>query len=371
MTIWRKIRNGLLIAAVLTGLTAQTVMADDTAANASEYTYTVTLSGGNQGAFNGTTGMSTTSSSAKIAGTGEKIIITGLKLGDHVTLDAAQTGAVTLTNAKYYVRGVRESGRDNSTVSWTDFTVTGDADYVVAYGMKGTTVSYTVNYQDTSGTALAPSRTYYGNVGDRPVVAYLYIDGYQPNAYNITATLKDNAASNVFNFVYSPVPVGQTITVTNTTTSTVTTETTVTNTTTAGTAGTTGGTTGGTTNGTANGTTNGTANGTTNNGTINNGTTNNGTTNNGTTNNGTANNGTTNNGTAGTQSTTTISNEQVPQGIISVPDDSVPLAGGDTNSNGSGSNIIPIVMGVGVSVASAILLLSILLFYLKKKRQKH
>ena len=38
--------------------------------------------------------------------------------------------------------------------------------------------SYTVNYVDENGNELAPSRTYYGNVGDRPVVAYLYMDGY-------------------------------------------------------------------------------------------------------------------------------------------------------------------------------------------------
>lgn len=62
---------------------------------------------------------------------------------------------------------------------------------------------YTVNYVDTDGNKLAESRTYYGNVGDEPVIAYLYIDGYIPDSYNQTGKLSSNASENVFNFVYS------------------------------------------------------------------------------------------------------------------------------------------------------------------------
>ena len=43
---------------------------------------------------------------------------------------------------------------------------------------------YTVNYVDANGNKLADSKTYYGNVGDEPVIAYLYIDGYIPSSYN-------------------------------------------------------------------------------------------------------------------------------------------------------------------------------------------
>ena len=53
-------------------------------------------------------------------------------------------GQVQVTDEKYYVKGIRLAGRDNNTVSATTFRVTGDADYVVAYGIKGNLVSYTV-----------------------------------------------------------------------------------------------------------------------------------------------------------------------------------------------------------------------------------
>ena len=81
--------------------------------------------------------------------------------------------------------------------------VSGDQDYVVAYGIPGELAEYTVNYVDTDGNKLAESRTYYGNVGDEPVIAYLYIDGYIPDSYNQTGKLSSNASENVFNFVYS------------------------------------------------------------------------------------------------------------------------------------------------------------------------
>ncbi|MBO6164301.1 MAG: hypothetical protein J6N77_04540 [Lachnospiraceae bacterium] len=112
---------------------------------------------------------------------------------------------VNISNdSKYYVRGLRESGRDNNTVGLSSFKVTRDIDLVVAYGIKGNSVAYTINYQDADGNALAPSETYYGNVGDRPVLAYLYIEGYYPQAYNLRGRLKANAAENVFTFIYYP-----------------------------------------------------------------------------------------------------------------------------------------------------------------------
>ena len=45
-------------------------------------------------------------------------------------------------------------------------------------------------------------------MGDRPVVAFLYIDGYEPQAYNLTKTLSKNEADNIFTFVYSRVSGG-------------------------------------------------------------------------------------------------------------------------------------------------------------------
>ena len=196
-----RLRKGLLIMALLLCMTVQTAVAAE-GGNEKEYTYTVTLSAGNQGTFNGTGGVHVIGGSAQISG-GDAIRITGLRAGDVVVLDAT-AGMVDLKNGdKYYIKGVRESGRDNNTVADSAFTVTKDAEYVVAYGIQGDMVAYTVNYQDGGGNELAPSRTYYGAVGDKPVIAYQYIEGYRPDAYNLTKTLGKNEADNVFTFTYT------------------------------------------------------------------------------------------------------------------------------------------------------------------------
>lgn len=196
-----RLRKGLLIMALLLCMTVQTAFAAE-GGNEKEYTYTVTLSAGNQGTFNGTGGVHVIGGSAQISG-GDAIRITGLRAGDVVVLDAT-AGMVDLKNGdKYYIKGVRESGRDNNTVADSAFTVTKDAEYVVAYGIQGDMVSYTVNYQDGGGNELAPSRTYYGAVGDKPVIAYQYIEGYRPDAHNLTKTLGKNEADNVFTFTYT------------------------------------------------------------------------------------------------------------------------------------------------------------------------
>lgn len=171
------------------------VFADD------EYTYTVTFYAGNQGTF------------ADGAG---KIVMSNLKYGAFVSFDVQKDGVVTLNNSdKYYVKGLRKSGRDNSETdeleaSRYSVTVKGDADYVVAYGIKGNQVAYTVNYQDADGKELLASNTYYGNVGDKPVVAYQYVEGYTPQALALTKTLSENSAENVFTFRYTPTGTGTT-----------------------------------------------------------------------------------------------------------------------------------------------------------------
>lgn len=102
-------------------------------------------------------------------------------------------------------------GHDDSSVDAPSFVVKEDMQYVVAYGLKKDQTEYTVNYIDEAGNQLAPSQTFKGNIGDKPVVAYQYIEGYQPNAWNITGTLSGNTEANVFNFVYSVAPEGSTI----------------------------------------------------------------------------------------------------------------------------------------------------------------
>lgn len=110
------------------------------------------------------------------------------------------------SGTKYYLRGVRESGEDNSTLSLVAFTVDRDIDYVIAYGIKGQRVRYALRFVDANGNRLMEDLEYWGNVGDKPIVACQYIEGYRPNALNLTKTLvaEDDIKENVFEFVYTP-----------------------------------------------------------------------------------------------------------------------------------------------------------------------
>ncbi len=154
---------------------------------AEDYTYTVRFYSGRQGTFGGE----------------EVLVFDGLHYGERVSF---RVQMVTLVDeSKYYIKGIRESGKDNNTVGLTSFLVTKDQDYTVAYGILGESVAYTINYRDPQGVSIAPSETYYGNVNDKLVIAYQYVDGYEPEFYNITQTLSKNAAANVFDFIYHPV----------------------------------------------------------------------------------------------------------------------------------------------------------------------
>lgn len=203
---------GLLFGAQLPGLfTARAAEADAPVLPAT--TYTVRLFPGAQGSIDPARAFRVLRGAARTAVTpqveqqpGGVVAITGLQYGDEITFLPQQ--GVTLSNgSKYYIRGVRESGYDNSAVASPSFPVTGDLDYVVAYGIQGETVAYTVQFQDENGAELAPPQTYRGNVGDKPVVAYQYIEGYRPQAYNLGKTLVADAAENLFTFTYSPIPV--------------------------------------------------------------------------------------------------------------------------------------------------------------------
>ena len=152
------------------------------------YGYTVRIFAGAQG---------------KLDGDKDVIVYEDVAYGSRINFDINRVDLPE--DSKYYVKGIRESGKDNNTVSSPSIYVTGDIDYVVAYGIRGSLVAYTVNYVDEEGDPVADSQTFYGNVGDKPVVAYQYVEGYQPQAYNLGLTLTENAADNVFTFVYSEV----------------------------------------------------------------------------------------------------------------------------------------------------------------------
>lgn len=210
----KKFLTAMVSASVVLSFSAVPAWAEE------NYDYTVTFYAGNQGVFSGTQGLQINSKGdISISSQEDRISISGLTRGDVVSFDINQ-GAVSLNEeSKYYVQGLRMSGRDNDEqLEEPAFWVTGDEDYVVAYGIRGDMTSYTVNYVDESGNELAPSRTYYGNVGDRPVVAYLYMEGYNPETLTLTRTLSANQADNVFTFEYRTNPVevipGETVTVT-------------------------------------------------------------------------------------------------------------------------------------------------------------
>ena len=63
--------------------------------------------------------------------------------------------------------------------------------------------AHTLRYLDKAGNELRGSDEYYGMAGDKPVVSYKYIEGYQPNAYNLKKTLSSDESQNVFEFRYT------------------------------------------------------------------------------------------------------------------------------------------------------------------------
>lgn len=156
---------------------------------AKDYTYKIRVYAGKQGTFS----------------EGKKVEIDGIKYGDNVTISLSDLG-FKVTNSHYYARGLVKAGHDNDETtgaqSITLVNVTEDMSFVVAYGVKGKLVKYTAKYVDKSGKTLAPSDTYYGMKGDRPVLSYKYIEGYVPDAFNAFKTLTDNEKNNVFTFVY-------------------------------------------------------------------------------------------------------------------------------------------------------------------------
>ena len=328
MKKWKRLLVSLLTVSMTLGASTMSVMADDT----TPYTYKVTLSAGNKGTINGQ----------------NKIERANIASDSTVTFNLND---IQVTDDKYYVKGIRLSGRDNASselLAAPAFTVEGDADYVVAYGIKGNMVAYTVNYQDASGKSLAESQTFYGNVGDKPVVAYRYVENYIPDALALTKTLSDNESENVFTFTYTPGATDRIVETTTTVTTTVPGTATP-----AGAAGTTGAAAG-------------TGTGTTAGGTAAGGTTAGGTTAGGTTTGDTA-GGTTNadNSQDTTDDTTTAPDEQTPKSLVDLDDEDTPKGNIDAKDKTSKT---PIAAGIGIIVVAVAALAGLIVFL--KKRAK-
>lgn len=190
----RKLFTSLLLLSVVVMLLSQTAFAVE------EYTYTVRVYAGDP-KIGALTGGGVTAKGGSISRSGDCIMVSGLKYGDMVYINAQD--AVKAVDERYYVRGVAQAGREESEAAQSTFTVDGNRDFVAAYGIKGDMVAYTVNYLDANGNTLLPSDTYYGNPGERQYVSSRYVDGYVPQAYNLVKTLSTNEAENVFNFTYT------------------------------------------------------------------------------------------------------------------------------------------------------------------------
>lgn len=116
----------------------------------------------------------------------------------------------TISDQKYIQIGFRVSGTDtliggNALLS----NVTEDTDYVVAYGVAANAVPYTLRYVEyETGKELAPSETFYGREGDKPVAAYKHIEGYRPLYLSLTGTLHADE-ENVWTFEYVALAEGE------------------------------------------------------------------------------------------------------------------------------------------------------------------
>mgnify|MGYP000303003880 CR=1 FL=1 len=330
MKKWKRLLVSLLTVAMTIGTASINVMA------AEPYTYTVTLSAGNKGTINGQ----------------NKIEVANLSSDSTVTFNLND---IQVTDDRYYVKGIRLSGRDNAeALAAPAFNVDGDADYVVAYGIKGNQVAYTVQYQDEDGNTLAESQTFYGNVGDKPVVAYRYIENFIPQALALTKTLSENEADNVFTFTYAP---GETNRVVETTTTitTVVPGNTVYNTVTVPAGTVAGGTTTGGTNaagGNANGTTTGGTN-------VTGGNANETTTPGGTTD---ANGGRD----ADQDNTVENTDEQTPQGLVDLDDEDTPTGNIDA---GKSESVKTMNFSIAIIVAAAVAIVALLVALRRRSKE--
>lgn len=205
MKMWKKLLTSVLSAVMVFTLLSTGAFAAETNSSLKKqsYTYTVTFYAGNHGTF-GDNAVPTveTKGVAKIVKSSDKIVVSGLLEGDKVGMNS-QSAVTLAADSKYYPKGIRLSGRDNDTVAESVFEVTGDADYVAAYGIKGQQVKYTVKYVHENGKKLAEDEVFYGNIGDKPIVAYKYIQGYNPKVYAFTKTLDEDESKNIFEFVYT------------------------------------------------------------------------------------------------------------------------------------------------------------------------
>ena len=169
--------------------------------------YTERVYSGNVGAINGTVNGVYIDENVDY---GDTISIVQSTDGDDYYVTAGGTQIAITADEEYFVKGLKESGKEKFS---TSYVVSRDQDYVVAYGIEGRKVMYTVKYLLWgSDTELASDAHFYAEVGDSPVTSYIYIDGYV-NYRRSTKVLTDKPEENIL-FVYYTRPTTPTTTTT-------------------------------------------------------------------------------------------------------------------------------------------------------------
>ena len=124
-------------------------------------------------------------------------------------LDAADLNAyadeAASTDSRYRFSGWHISGIEGKIGS---IVINEDTVLVATYALPGVDVEYTIQYVDENGKQLKKDETFHGTAGDDMVLAYLYIEGYRPQAYSLSRTLTADGP-NVFKFTYSEVKPGE------------------------------------------------------------------------------------------------------------------------------------------------------------------
>ena len=196
----RKLKTILMVALAVAFLFVPTI--GSFAAETAD-TYKITVSAGKHGNIGGVDKISVPVS------VGGKFEFNSSSVTLNPTTVTDEEGNENVVPSKYYVKGVRLSGRDDAPIYTTlSVNATEDADYVVVYAVAGNQTLYTVEYVDVNGKKLAEPDKFYGNIGDKPIVAGKYIAGYAPQAFALTGTLIENPTEsseiNTFKFVYTP-----------------------------------------------------------------------------------------------------------------------------------------------------------------------
>ncbi len=193
-------RRGLTLLTLVTLLVVAAAFTIAAPALAEKYDYKVRVFPGNRGTLSA-----------------DPVEVTVPKGGDVNLYDVA---TATITDDRYVQTGFRLSGTDEVRIDGKVNGVSEDMDFVVAYGVKANTIEYTIKYVEYgTGKELAKPKTFYGKVGDKPVAAYEFVEGYRPLYLAITGTLTDDG-ENVWTFEYAKLAEGETIETTTTNTNT-------------------------------------------------------------------------------------------------------------------------------------------------------